>query len=158
MVRRGLLLAIIILIADQASKFWLLSFFAGAARGERVWPVTGFFNLVLTWNRGISFGVFNDANGYDALVFAVVAAIIVAGLLWWLTRVTDGWIAAAIGLIIGGAVGNAFDRVYRGAVVDFLDFHLQEWHWFAFNVADAAISIGVVLLILDMFRGRRGVS
>ncbi len=114
--------------------------------------VTPFFNLVLTYNRGMSFGLFNTAGsggGVNALVFSLVAAAIVAGLAWWLSRVRSPFLAVAIGLIIGGAVGNVADRVRLGAVVDFLDFHVGSWHWPAFNLADSAICIGVAAMLLD---------
>ena len=117
--------------------------------------MTGFFNLVLTMNRGISFGIFNDPE-MGEVVLVVVAAVIVVGLLIWLRRVKSHLLTLAIGFIIGGAVGNAVDRLLRGAVVDFLDFHVGQWHPFAFNLADAAISVGVALLVLDGLLGGRG--
>ena len=131
------------------------AFLGERADAERVVPVTGFFNLVLTWNRGMSFGLFNSGTMLNAVVFTVLAAAIVAALVVWLRRVRDSWLGLAIGLVIGGAIGNVIDRVARGAVVDFLDFHLAGWHWFAFNVADAAICIGVGLMLMDSLLGRR---
>jgi len=153
---RGVALALFVAMADQLAKFWILGYFRGIAPERRIHAVTGFFNLVLTWNRGISFGMFNGAWGINALLFVLLAVAIVVGLLWWLARVDHTLVAIAIGLIVGGATGNAADRLLRGAVVDFLDFHLGEWHPFAFNIADAAISVGVALLILDGLVGRRG--
>jgi signal peptidase II len=119
-----------------------------------VLPVTGFFNLALTWNRGMSFGLFNTNAAFNALVFTALAAVIVAGLVGWLRRVRQPLLALAIGFVIGGAVGNVVDRLARGAVVDFLDFHLGQWHFYVFNVADAAISVGVALMLLDSLLGR----
>ncbi len=157
MLGRGLALAIVVVIADQLAKIWILAFFAGAPSGIHAWTVIPrYFNLVLTWNRGISFGMFNGDEGVGAIVFVGLAAAIVAGLLWWLVRVQSLLLALAIGFIVGGAVGNALDRIARGAVVDFLDFHVGQWHPFAFNLADAAISVGVGLLIVDGIWGRRG--
>jgi signal peptidase II len=153
---RGAALALFVAIADQLAKFWILGYFRNVAPERRIHAVTDFFNLVLTWNRGISFGLFNGAWGINALLFVLLAVAIIVGLLWWLTRVDHALVAIAIGLIVGGAAGNAIDRVLRGAVVDFLDFHLGEWHPFAFNIADAAISVGVALLILDGLASRRG--
>jgi signal peptidase II len=152
---RGIALALFVAIADQLTKLWILRFFRADEPSRRIHAVTDFFNLVLTWNRGISFGFFNGAWGLNALLFVVLAAAIIVGLLWWLARVEQSLVALAIGLIVGGAAGNAADRILRGAVVDFLDFHLGEWHPFAFNVADTAISVGVGLLILDGLIGRR---
>ena len=144
----GLIVALFVIVADQAAKAWVLSFFAGH-EGAPVVAVTAFFNLVLTGNRGVSFGLFNNSDAMNTAVFTVLAAIIVVALLVWLRRAANPLIRLALGLIIGGALGNVIDRLARGAVVDFLDFHLGTWHWFAFNVADAAICLGVAALLLD---------
>jgi signal peptidase II len=153
MVRLGLAVAAVVALADQLTKAWILSFFADAE--PHFYPVTGFFNLVLTWNRGVSFGLFNNESTGNALVFILAAAVIVAGLLWWLARLREPLLASAIGLVIGGAIGNVIDRLLRSGVVDFLDFHWAGWHWFAFNLADAAITIGVGVMLIDGLRGRR---
>jgi len=123
--------------------------------GEQIIRVAPFFDIVLVWNRGVSFGLFNNDTGLNAIVFSLVAAIIVGFLLVWLKRARQPLVAAAIGLVIGGAVGNVADRLRFGAVVDFLDFHLAGWHWPAFNVADSAICIGVGLMLIDSLLGRR---
>ena len=151
MLRRGLAVAAIVVILDQLSKAVILLHFAGSAFAvERVTP---FFSLVLTYNRGMSFGLFNtipgSGAGPNALLFSLAAAAIVAGLIYWLSRVTSALLAVAIGLIIGGAIGNVIDRLRLGAVVDFLDFHIGFWHWPAFNVADSAICVGVAAMLLD---------
>jgi signal peptidase II len=148
---RGLGVAAIVAILDQLSKAAIMGHFAGTGLdGERV---TAFFNLVLVYNRGVSFGLFNSEAGHhaviDALIFSLVAALIVAALIWWLSRVSSRLLAVAIGLIIGGAAGNVVDRIRLGAVVDFLDFHIGTWHWPAFNLADSAICIGVAAMLLD---------
>ncbi len=150
--RRSLALATAVAALDQLVKFWVLGFFA-ARPGENGVMVLPFFNLVLAWNRGVSFGLFNSATARGTLLFAVLAAIIVAALLLWLKRAGRGWLALAIGLVIGGALGNIIDRIFRGAVVDFLDFHWGDWHWFAFNLADTAITIGVIFIALDGMLG-----
>lgn len=156
MLRRGLAVAAVVAIADQLSKAWVLRLFTEQQQSvERMQPVTGFFNLVLTWNRGMSFGLFNNDATLNAAIFTVIAAVIVGGLLVWLRRAEEPLIGIAIGLVIGGAIGNVVDRLARGAVVDFLDFHLGDWHWFAFNLADAAICIGVGLMVIDSLLGRR---
>ena len=158
MVGYGLGLAAIVLLLDQATK-WLfyegltgLSFWAPAPvplpRGPIV-EVTGFFNLVTVWNYGVSFGMFNRGSAESAWIFALVAAVITVVLVVWLVRAPERMVASALGLIIGGAIGNVVDRLRFGAVFDFLDVHALGWHWPAFNVADAAISIGVFLLLLD---------
>ena len=113
------------------------------------------FNLVLIYNRGMSFGLFNGGGGLNALMFSLFAAAIVTVLIYWLSRVESLLLAIAIGLIIGGAIGNVIDRIRWGAVVDFLDFHVGTWHWPAFNVADSAICIGVAMMLLDGLLLRR---
>lgn len=155
MIRLGLAVAALVIAADQLAKSWVLDRLAGRPPIDRILEVTGFFNVVLTWNRGVSFGLFNDDAAFNALVFAALAAVIVIGLLVWLARVRETLLAVAIGLVVGGAVGNVIDRLLRGAVVDFLDFHVAGWHWFAFNVADAAICVGVGLMVIDSLLGRR---
>lgn len=155
MLVRGILIGIVVALADQLAKFGILDYYAAHPEAARHVTVTGFFNLVLTMNRGISFGIFNDPQTGEIILVAL-AVVIVTGLLVWLRRVKSGLLTIAIGFIIGGAAGNALDRVARGAVVDFLDFHLGQWHPFAFNLADAAISVGVGLLILDGLLGGRG--
>ncbi len=151
MLARGLAVAAIVVFLDQLSKAAVLGHFAaGAYDGERL---TSFFNLVLIYNRGISFGLFNAGVGSgtaaNGLLFSLAAALIVAALIYWLRRVTSPLLAVAIGLIIGGAIGNVIDRIRLGAVVDFLDFHIGAWHWPAFNLADSAICIGVAAMLLD---------
>jgi signal peptidase II len=172
MLKRGLAVAALVALADQLSKAWLLRFFgepplAGPGAPLHQHPVTGFFDLVLIWNRGVSFGLFDNSDAANALLFTAAAAIIVVGLVVWLRRTTEPFLAVAIGLVIGGAVGNVVDRLLRSAVVDFLDFHWDRWpvcdwthhwlncHFFAFNLADSAITIGVVLMVVDGLRPRR---
>jgi signal peptidase II len=153
--RLGLAIAALVAIIDQLGKLWVISAFAAAAPGERLRPLTPFLNLALTMNRGMSFGLFNTDAALNAVVFTLVAAVIVAALLVWLHRTHDPLLAVAIGMVVGGAVGNVADRLVHGAVIDFLDFHLGAWHWFVFNLADAAISVGVGLMVIDGLRGRR---
>jgi signal peptidase II len=154
MLVRGLATAVAVAIIDQLSKAAVLNHFAGRFSGDRE-VVTGFFNLALTYNRGISFGLFNQGAGLNALVFSLAAAVIVGVLVFWLSRVTSPFLGVAIGLIIGGAIGNVIDRIRLGAVVDFLDFHLGTLHWPAFNIADSAICIGVGAMLLDGLLLRR---
>lgn len=146
-----------IIALDQATKAWVLW-----AYRPWTWPieVTPFFNLVLVWNEGISFGLLqgNDAS-LQRWALTALAVVVAAALWWWLRTGEHGrsqrW---GLVLIIGGALGNAIDRAVHGAVVDFLDFHVAGWHWPAFNVADSAIVIGAVLLVLDGLWGRKPAS
>ena len=144
----GFAVALLVVVLDQASKAWILGFFSERA-GEPVAVLTSFFNLVLTANRGMSFGLFNTNAAMNTVVFTLLAAVIVIALAVWLHRAHNPVIRVALGMIIGGAIGNVIDRLMRGAVVDFLDFHIGAWHWYAFNLADAAICLGVIGLLLD---------
>jgi signal peptidase II len=154
MLARGLAAAAAVVIIDQLSKAAVLGFFAGSPPSAQK-AVAPFFNLVLTYNRGISFGLFNTPGGMNALLFPLLAAVIVTMLILWLRRVESPFLAVAIGLVIGGAVGNVIDRIRLGAVVDFLDFYVGAWHWPAFNVADSAICLGVAVMLLDGLLLRR---
>ena len=108
--------------------------------------VTSFFNLTMVWNEGISFGLMHT-GGWGALT--ILSLVIASGFFVWMWRVETRLETLALALVIGGAVGNAFDRIRFGAVVDYLDFHAGQWHFPAFNVADSAISIGVALLLIQ---------
>ena len=143
---KGLGVAAAVAILDQISKWWILGI---VMQPPRVIPVTPFFNLVLGWNRGISFG-FLDSSGWLSAWFLPLAVVVISAVLTvWLYRVHHLRAAAGIGLIIGGAMGNLVDRLQFGAVVDFLDFYAWGTHWPAFNLADSAITVGAVVLILD---------
>ena len=154
MLTRGLAVAAVLVIVDQLSKSAVLGFFAGSSFGAHE-AIAPFFNLVLTYNRGISFGLFNTPSGINVLLFSLLAATIVTMLIIWLRRVESSLLAVAIGLVIGGAIGNVIDRIRFGAVVDFLDFHIGSWHWPAFNVADSAICVGVAAMLVDGLLLRR---
>ena len=147
MLRLGLPVAAAIIAADQVSKW---------AVRDALWDpqrrieVTSFFNLVPVQNKGISFGLF-QSEGAGMLLIVGLALAISAGLGVWLRRTRLRWTAWALGLVIGGAIGNVIDRLRLGWVIDFLDFHGGGYHWPAFNVADAAISVGVVMLVVHSF-------
>ena len=154
--RRGLAIAAVVLVLDQLTKWALLEWIASHPPGERFFSVAPFFDIVLVWNRGVSFGMFNNAEGgFNAIAFSVLAAVIIVGLIVWLRRATQPFVVGGIGLVIGGAIGNVIDRLRFGAVVDFLDFHVGGLHWPAFNVADSAICVGVALIVIDGLLGRR---
>ena len=157
MLARGLAAAAAVAVLDQASKVALLWHFneVGCARHQET--LTGFLDLVLTCNTGISFGIMNRA-GASSLLFSLAAIVIVAILIAWLKRVQTGFLAVAIGFIIGGALGNVIDRLRFGAVVDFLYFHAGSWYWPAFNLADSAICLGVAAMLLDGLLLRRPAS
>jgi signal peptidase II len=140
-------------LVDQLSK-WLVLDRMGDV--QRTIPVTSFLNLALVWNKGLTFGLMNH-NGASFMPYVLigVAAIILFLLGRWLWRTSSSVVALALGAIMGGAIGNVIDRVRYGAVVDFLDFYYGSFHWYAFNIADAAIVTGVALLLIDgMVRGK----
>ena len=141
----GALTALAVLVADQASKWAVLA----ALDPYQAVVVTPFFNLVLVWNRGVSFGMLNSLGDHGPWLLTAVAAGIGAFLIVWLVREDRPVTRAALWLVLAGAVGNAIDRVRFGAVVDFLDFHAFGHHWPAFNVADSAIVVGAGLILLD---------
>lgn len=154
MVALGLAAAAAATLLDQLSKAAVLAFFDEGGCAVRHLRVTSYFDLVLICNPGISFGLFNSA-GINALIFTVVAAGIVVALLFWLGRARTVPLAVGLGLVIGGATGNVIDRLRFGAVVDFLYFHAGSWYWPAFNIADAAICLGVGIMLLDGMLLRR---
>jgi signal peptidase II len=150
----GLAAAVAVAALDQASKFALLRYFGETGCVTQQERVNAFLDLVLTCNSGVSFGLLNRA-GVSSAVFALAAATIVIVLAIWLSRVQVRLLAVAIGLIIGGALGNVIDRLRYGAVVDFLYFHAGSWYWPAFNLADSAICLGVAAMLLDGLLLRR---
>jgi signal peptidase II len=152
---RWFALAALVVLADQATKALVLSRFA---LGERL-ELAPFFNLVFVYNPGAAFSFLSEAGGWQKPLlvgFAIVAAAIVSVLI--VRRPDERLLCTGLALILGGALGNVIDRLRFGQVVDFLDFHAAGWHWPAFNVADSAITVGAVLLILEGFHERRARS
>ena len=153
--RRGVIAALVTLVLDQASKLWLLYAFDIGHRGTV--KVTPFFDLVLAWNIGISFGWFQNDGQIAQIALMLVKAVAVIALAIWMARSRTVLATVALGLIIGGAIGNAVDRFAYGAVVDFALFHLQiggnTFNWYVFNLADVAIVAGVAALLYDSFLG-----
>ena len=131
---------------DQLIKWAALEWFDFASHPVTVTP---FFNLVLVWNRGVSFGMFSQAGAGAPWILSGLALAVVLGLLYWLRQAETRLIMVGLALVIGGALGNVIDRIRFGAVVDFLDFYIGDYHWPAFNTADSAIFIGAGLLLLD---------
>ena len=149
--RKWLALAALVVVVDQISKYVVSSTFALYERLE----VTPFFNLVLVHNRGAAFSFLSEAGGWQRGFFIAIAVVASVWITWLLRRHPDQKLfCLALGLILGGAIGNVIDRVLHGAVVDFLDFHALGYHWPAFNVADMGISVGAALLVWDAFSAR----
>ena len=153
--RAGIIAAVVALVLDQASKLWLLFVFDLGRRGAV--KVTPFFDLVLAWNTGISYGWFQSDSPLTQVILMIVKAAAVIVLAIWMARSQTLIATVALGLIIGGAIGNVIDRFAYGAVVDFALFHLQiggnTFNWYVFNLADVAIVAGVAALLYDSFLG-----
>ena len=145
--RLGALTALVTLALDQASKLYLLFGYELPLKEPVV--LAPFLELIVVWNRGISYGLFQQDSelGRWALFAVMIAAVV--GLSVWMARATSRLLATSLGLIVGGAIGNAIDRVAYGAVFDFVHFHVGSFSWYVFNVADAAIVAGVVGLVYD---------
>lgn len=147
----GLSLAAVIFVLDQVTKWLVL--YALDLPYRSVIELTSFLNFRMAWNAGVSFGLF-QANGLAGRIGLILFALCVVGfLLSWLNHSTNRVSTSAIGLVIGGAIGNIIDRTIYGAVVDFVDFHFFGYHFYTFNVADTAISVGVAMLIFDAVFG-----
>ena len=144
--RKGLIVSAVVLIVDWLTKWWIVS---TVMQPPRIIEVTPFFNLVMGWNFGISFGFLNSFPALSEWLLPMVVVVITGALGVWLYRTDRLRPALSLGLIIGGALGNLVDRLRFGAVADFLDFHAFGVHWPAFNIADSAITVGAVVLILD---------
>jgi signal peptidase II len=153
--RSGTIAAVAALVLDQASKLWLLFVFDLARRGAV--QVTPFLDLVLAWNVGISFGWFQSESPAAQIILMAIKAVAVIVLAIWMARSRTLLATVALGLIIGGAIGNAIDRFAYGAVVDFALFHVQiggkPFNWYVFNLADVAIVAGVAALLYDSLVG-----
>ena len=157
----GLATIIITYVADQLSKWWVLQTFLGA-KPVGFWdflsqsgvqlpfsqtPITGFFNIVMVWNHGISFGLLQHHSAWARHGLTAVSLAISLGFLVWLWQAKSKLLGVALGLVVGGAWGNVHDRVRFGAVVDFLDVYVGNCHWPSFNVADSAVCLGVALVM-----------
>ena len=144
--RLGLLVALVGFGVDRASKVWLLDVFHLAQRAKV--KVTSFFDLVLVWNEGISYG---SLSFLPPIALIIITGAIILFLLYLLLQEKSLWSALALGLIIGGALGNLYDRVIFGAVIDYISLHLHGFYWYVFNMADVAITFGALLLLVHIF-------
>lgn len=142
----GLSVALLIVILDQASKYFIMNYVLGA---YALINYTSFFNLVRAWNTGVSFSMFNNWGSLGVYALSAVALGIVGVLVYWLHTEKSRFNQIALGFIIGGAIGNVIDRIRLGAVFDFLDFYVGESHWPAFNLADSFICIGAIMIIIN---------
>jgi signal peptidase II len=151
--KQAIALSVATLVVDQLSKQLLLAYLQKS--GPVVQVIDDFFQLVIVWNRGVSFGMLGGDRSLPPWLLSAVAVLVCVGLFFWLRRVTGKFTGWGIGLVMGGAIGNVIDRARWGAVFDFADFYVGQWHWPAFNIADSAIVVGVGLLLLDSLLGER---
>ncbi len=149
--RLGLSVAAVVLVLDQLSKGWIR---VVVMDPPRTIPVTPFLNIVYARNTGVSFSMFRADSQIGQWMLSGVALAIVAGLLVWMRRLERRWPVIALGLIVGGAIGNVVDRLRLRFVFDFLDFYWNGYHFAAFNLADSAITVGVAMLLIDGLFGR----
>ena len=145
-----LVTAVLAFAGDQAHKWWMLEIYGIAERG-RV-EITSFFDLVMAWNKGVSYGLFAQHDTMGRVILIGVSLLAVVGLFIWMGNALTRLSGLAIGLIIGGALGNITDRLVHGAVADFFHFHYAGFSWYIFNIADVAIVAGVIGLLLDWLR------
>lgn len=139
----------LVALVDQLVK-WLVQ--QSMAYGESV-EITSFFNWVHVWNKGAAFSLFADGGGWQRYFFIAIAVVVSAVLVKLIRNSHQRTEALAYAMVLGGALGNVIDRVFRGYVVDYLDFHWQSWHWPAFNLADVFIVLGVAMIFATSFRG-----
>jgi signal peptidase II len=145
--RIGLATALIALILDQAHKSWMIGAY-GPQEGPR-FTVTSFFDVVMVWNPGISYGLLPQDSTTGRILLMTISLAAVIALLIWIGNAANRLIAVSLGLIVGGALGNLADRLIYGKVADFFSFHYAGFYWYVFNVADVAITAGVIGLVLD---------
>jgi signal peptidase II len=149
----GLTIAVLAFVADQAHKFAMLYGFGfrDMAPGETI-PVTSFFNLVMVWNPGISYGLFPAGGTLGTVMLVGVMLAVVGFLAWWLWKAKSVAVAVGCGLVIGGGLANMLDRLVYGAVADFFHFHAFGYNWYVFNIADVAVTLGAVAFIYDVLK------
>ena len=148
--RLGLIVAFTALAADQIHKYWMMEIYRIAEKGRVA--VTPFLDLVMVWNPGISYGLLPQDGALGRLLLIGFSVIAVVALFLWMSNSVSRLVAVSLGLIIGGAIGNLIDRTVYGAVADFFSFHFEGFYWYVFNIADVAITVGVMGLVLDWLR------
>lgn len=150
---KWLWLSLLVIVLDQLSKY-VVSDFLRLYETVAVLPI---FSITLLHNPGAAFSFLASAGGWQRWLFTFIALVVSVAIIVWIKRLpaTEKWQAAALSLILGGALGNVIDRLRLGYVVDFLDFYYQKWHWPPFNVADSAITVGVAILLMATLRGNK---
>ena len=150
-----LVLSVLVLVIDQVSK----AHFEGALQMyQQIVVIPDYFSWTLAYNTGAAFSFLADGGGWQRWLFALIAVVVSAVLVVWLKRLgrEDTWLAIALALVLGGALGNLYDRIALGHVIDFILVHWQNrWYFPAFNFADSAITVGAIMLALDMFKSKK---
>ncbi|WP_020186413.1 signal peptidase II [Methylopila sp. 73B] len=154
--RRAYLVALVVFALDQALKLWALFVFDLAAKGRVA--VAPMFDLVLVWNTGVSYGLLQQDSDFGRWALVALHVVASIAITIWIGREKDALSTWALALILGGAVGNGIDRIAYGAVVDYALLHWGEVTWYVFNLADAAIVAGVLLLLYGALRGSKGAT
>ena len=151
---RWLLLSLVVIVADQASKLFFLGY---VPEFSRIPVIPGFFDWTLTYNEGVAFSMFGDGGEWQPYILSAFAVAVSIGFAVWLTRLprSDRWSALALSLVIGGALGNVIDRLRLGHVVDFILWYWRDWHWPAFNIADSCIVVGAIVLVVAGMRNEK---
>jgi signal peptidase II len=150
---KWLWLSVVVIALDQLTKYLASSYLAY----QQPVPVIPFFDLTLMYNRGAAFSFLSSAGGWQRWFFTAMALFVSVAIVFWIKRLESNqrWLAAALALVLGGALGNVWDRIALGHVVDFIDLYYAQWHWPAFNIADSAIFVGAVILVMDALFGTR---
>jgi len=151
----GLFVALVAFVLDQLSKFYVFKF---VMENYSPYKVCDYFNIVSAFNKGVSFSMFDNGGDWGRVVLIAFALIVVSFLIQWMRTEGSNLVRLALGLIVGGALGNVADRVKLGAVYDFLDFHYGSYHWPAFNLADTFICIGAFIILLHALLNRNKIS
>lgn len=147
MIHFGAIAAILAFLIDRLNKWWFIDVYELPTKGVvEIWPI---FDVVMVWNRGVSFSFLEASTDFGRWALVALNVIIVGVLIYWLKGAKTKWVSIGVGLVIGGALGNIYDRVKFGAVADFFQFHWDNWYFAVFNVADSFIFVGAVLLIIN---------
>lgn len=151
---RWLWVSVVVFILDQLTKYAALNYLTEYTPK----PVMPFFNLTLWYNHGAAFSLLDKASGWQTWAFGLLAIFISISIVIWLARTSSSqrWVSIGLALIVGGALGNLYDRITYGYVIDFIDWYVSYYHWPIFNIADSAVCVGAGMLIVDIVRGKKG--
>lgn len=146
-------ISVLVFTLDQATKYLAVKYLTD----YEPFPITKFFNFTLAYNKGAAFSFLNSASGWQIWFFGILSIVVSIGILVWLKRLShkQRWLSIALALIVGGALGNLFDRIHYGHVIDFIDLYVSHYHWPVFNIADSAVCIGAFMLFWDAVKQKK---